>query len=549
MKNWNNTLRMSCFCVVSLSVVVALFPGTVRGQGFMVKPMKMEYAPRAGTKVKKVLELRNTLENVTRSLDLRLVELSQGTKGAWRIIEPGSGVDTSKLPSCLKWIKLSANKVDVKPLAMESVTVEVNIPASARGYYMAGIIAQTRPKANAKGINVVVRFLIPVLVDIQGRPVRQKIELSDIGMVYKEATAKAVPTTLVNLGISNKGRTYSRIQGQVKLEYLSKERWRPVSRAEYKKMGIMPGVVLSLDSDIKKRLPSGKYRLSAFLYVDGRRIKPLNKEVEFKGDPKVTSLATDTALVLEPTQVDLKCVPGSTRTTVIKVENASEDTVTIQAGAALPPSLAGVALGKLKGVELSCAPWLRVSPAKFTLRGGRKQNVRLIVRMPKDKASYSNYYGLLGLKASYPDGQSAGTTTSLVTVTNSKVEAKPAARIDNITLAGGEGSAYIIQIRGANLGSVHFLPKCRVALLDVRGQAVTQSILNGEPGIMLPLATRSFSSEMDFKDVKVGVYQLQASLDFASGEAATHRIRVRVAVEDGKKTVTVVTPEKKQASK
>jgi len=455
-------------------------------------------------------------------------------------------VDASKLASCLKWVKLSADSVNVKPLEMEPVTVSVTVPRGARGYYVAGIIAQTRPPKDAKGIAIVVRFLIPILVEIQGRPVRQKIELTDVGMLHKEATQERPPTTLVTLGVTNRGRTYSRVKGQVKLEYLSKDRWRPVARTEYKELGILPGVVLSLDSDIEKRLPSGKYRLSGLLYVDGRRVKPLVREVDFTGDPEVTRLAVDTALLLEPPQTDLNCVPGSTRTAVIKLENASEDAVTIQAFATIPPSLKGVAFGELKGVDLSCAQWLRVSPAKFTLRGGGKQNVRLIAQMPKDAVTRSNYYGLLVLKASYPDGQSAGTSTSLVNIANAEVEPAPAAQIDELTLAGGDASAYIIRIKTANVGSIHFTPKCRAALLGGTGQIVGQAVLSGEPGIMLPLQTRTFSGEMDFKDVEVGTYSLQASLSFAAGEAATKQILLDVSVEDGQKVVSIVVPEKKE---
>ncbi len=528
--------------LVALAGLALLFPASqsAHGQGFMVKPMKMEFSPRLGQTVEMVLELRNTGAKEARTLELRLVELSQQSNGSWNIIEPGSGVDTSKLRSCLKWVKLSADTVDVKPLEMGPITVSVKVPRDARGYYTAGLLAKIRPKPGVTGVAIVIRFLIPILVEVQGRPVRQKIELSDVGMTHREATPKTPATTMMTLGVTNKGRTYSRIKGQVKLEYFSNDRWRPVSRTQYKELGILPGVVLALDNDIEKRLPSGKYRLSALLYVDGRRIKPLVKEIDFTGDPTVTKLATDSALVLEPPQVDLKCVPGSTRTAVIKVENASEDAVRIQASAIIPPSLKGVALGELKGEDLSCEKWLRVSPAKFTLRAGRKQNVRLIAKMPRQGATHSNYYGLLVLNASYPDGQSAGTTTTLVAIANSRVEPAPAAQIDKLALAAGEGSSYIIQVKGANVGGVHFLPRCRVALLSEMGQVLNETILSGEPGIMLPLQLRSFAGVMDFKDVAVGTYQLRASLDFAPGKAATRQILLRVAVEDGKKAVTVV---------
>jgi hypothetical protein len=173
----------------------------------------------------------------------------------------------------------------------------------------------------------------------------------------------------------------------------------------------------------------------------------------------------------------------------------------------------------------------------------------LIAKMPKDQMKHSNYYGLLTLSASYPDGQSAGTTNLLVAISNSRIEPRFAAQIVKLTLAAGEGSGYIIQIKAANVGSVHFLPNSRATLLTAMGQSAGQITLSGEPGIMLPLATRRFSGEMDFKDVKVGIYQLRASLAFAPGEAVTKKILLRVAVEDGQKIVTIVKADKKDGPK
>jgi hypothetical protein len=66
---------------------------------------------------------------------------------------------------------------------------------------------------------------------------------------------------------------------------------------------------------------------------------------------------------------------------------------------------------------------------------------------------------------------------------------------------------------------------------------------------MLPLATRRFSGEMDFKDIEVGTYLLRASLAFAPGEAVTKQILLRVAVENGQKIVTLVEADKKDGPK
>ena len=536
--------RMACQVAVAMAFAAVLALGqSAQAQGFMVRPMKMEIAARPGQTVETVLELRNTGAEEARTLELRLVELAQSSDGGWQIIEPGSEVDTSKLPSCLKWIKLSADTLDVEPMEMAPVTVSLRPPPSARGFYLAGLIAQIKPKPVEKGITIVVRFLIPILLEIEGRPERQQIDLQDVGMVFRPAAENAPAGTLVSMAVANAGRTYSRIKGSVKVMFFLGGRWRPVSTAEIKDIGIIPGAGLNLKSDLGRRLPSGKYKLAATLYVDGRRVKPLEKEIEFEGDPTVTKLAVDTALVLDPPELTVAGAPGGMRTAVLKVENASEDEVNIEAASLVPPSLRGVAMGDLKGDDLSCAEWLEVSPAKFTLRAGGKQNIRVIAKMPKADTMQANYYGLVCLRATYPDGQGAGETKTLVCVANKGVEVKPAAQVAKMTLAAAEGAKYAVQARFANIGNVHFSPKCRALLVTGQGQTVTEIELAGEEGLMLPLETRDFSGEINFEKVEPGTYALKVVMDCGSGQGAADQMPIRVAVEEGQKTVTIIARE------
>ena len=532
----------ACWIYMAGLLFVLAASGNAHAQGFMVKPMKMEFAPRPGQTAEAVLDLRNTGADEARTLDLKLVELGQNSQGSWLIIEPGAEVDTSKLPSCLKWVKLSAESVDVAAMQVAPVTVTLKVPPNARGFYLAGLIAQSRPKPAEKGISIVIRFLIPILVEIEGRPQRQKIELSDAGMTFRKAEGDKPADTVVSMGVVNEGRTYSRIKGSVKVMFLLNDKWRPVSTADFRDLGIIPGAKLDLPADLGRRLPSGRYKLTAAMYVDGRRVKPLEKEIDFTGDPAVTKVAADTALVLDPLELSITAAPGSTRTSIIKVENASEDEVEITAVSSTPASLRGVAMGELKGDDLSCAGWLTVTPAKFTLRPGGKQNIRVIVMMPKTDKMQANYYGLLTLRATYPDGQSAGETTSLVCLGNPGAEVKPAVEGVKMTLAATDGAQYAIQARFANIGNVHFRPVCRAVLVDNRGQMVAKTELSGEEGLMLPLGTRDFSGILDFEKVEPGKYALTSDVEFAPGKIATQQLAIQVSEEEGRKVVTVITP-------
>ena len=60
---------------------------------------------------------------------------------------------------------------------------------------------------------------------------------------------------------------------------------------------------------------------------------------------------------------------------------------------------------------------------------------------------------------------------------------------------------------------------------------------------MLPLELRGFSGVIDFGNIEPGSYALKAVMDYGGGQGASKRIPVRVTVEEGKKVVTIITPQ------
>jgi hypothetical protein len=380
---------------------------------------------------------------------------------------------------------------------------------------------------------------------------RQKIELSGLGMEFREPTTEQPATTLVSMGITNNGGTYSRLKGASTVKYFSGEHWRNITTAEFKEVGIIPGVELNLKSDIGRSLPSGKYKVAGTLYVDGSRVKPLEKEIDFAGDPGITRAAVDAALDLNPTELSIKnALPGATRTAVIKVENASDDTVNVTTDMAIPAVLKGVAFGELKGEDLACAEWVKVTPEKFTLRGGARQNLRITAKMPDSELTQANYYALLGLRAGYLDGQSAGVTTALICVGNKNVEARPAASPMKLTIAAMQESSYVVVGRFGNVGNAHyFIPKCRATVTTAAGASVTGVLLSGKAGVMLPLEVRDFSGIIDFSKLAAGTYRLTAILEYAGTQVSTE-IPIRVSIgPDEQRTVEIVKLEEQPEEK
>jgi hypothetical protein len=534
MDNYTGTRWLSRCCLGLLAGLMALGAAdSAVGQGFMVQPMGMEVTARAGQSIEVPLKIRNLAGGQAGAVDLRLVELSQGEQGSWRDIEPDSGVDTSGLSSSLAWSSLSDNRAQIAPFEPAEVMLQLRVPPSARGSYFAAIIVETPGTEGATGLELRVRFLVPVFIEIDGRPVRQRVELDDVEMVYRDQASQ--PTTTAHLRVANRGKTFSRVRGELRIERENEGRWRPVTRVDIAERAIIPGITLELGGDLKRRLPSGTYRLRAELHVDGRRIAPLEKEITFEGDPDIDTLAYDTALMLTPEMVRMDVVPGATRTTALSIENPGDDPVTVRMAASTPRGLIGVEMGDLQGSALSAEPWTEIRPAQFTIRAGGRQNVRVMSRVPREGVQHANYYADMVLQGTYEDGQSAGETRSTVQLFNASLESEIDGDIEQLLLAeGDEPLRYIVQMRFANLGTVHLQPTARVVLLTPHGSGLRDVALAGEEGALLPLGKRSYGGEMDFSDIEPGYYALRSRITLTHERTITQQLILLVESEEAK---------------
>ena len=550
-------MRKQNHIVLVMAIALLASAGPAFGQ-FLVQPMRMDLAVRPGRIFKTTLDIQSLDPNEAHSIELSVVELTQWEDGEWRILEDPNtdDYDTSTLSSCKEWIRFRPASVDIGPMTAESVEVFLRVPPGIRGFYTAGILASLKPRPDATDITVLLRFLIPILAEVQGRPMRHSIKLEDIGMELVKAVGGKPATTMVSMDISNNGGTYSRLKAFAKVRGFWDGHWREVTDAEFKGVSIIPGAEFKLKHNIERSLPPGKYRISGVLYVDGRRAKRIEKELNFVGDTSITKVATDAPLDVLPSNVIINCRPGATRVATIKIRNASDETVNIQTGLALPGNLRGVAFGDLKGDDLDCTEWVKIEPESFTLLSMSQQSIRIIATMPKSAAiaMHPCYYALLGIFSTYPDGQRGGVTTAHICVTDESISAEPFVHGMKLSPALKGGSQYYIVARFGNFGRIHFTPiRCRAAVVDAadpmsRPRALT-ALSSSKSDIMLPLEVRDFSGIIDFSNVSAGTYRLAAALEYAPGEVATKQIGIRVLPQGQRKIVEVVKLEEELGEK
>ncbi|HUT46125.1 MAG TPA: hypothetical protein VMX36_07545 [Sedimentisphaerales bacterium] len=539
--------------IIAIGAALLVSAGPAFGQ-FTVQPMKLELAVTPGKIVKSVLRVKSFDPDEVYTIDMSVVELNQSEDGAWAIIEPNDitdpnsdffGFDISKLSSCKEWISMRPNNFQLDPDGVVPVEISLSVRRGVRGFFGAGILATTSPMRGVGDVSIVVRFVVPVILEIQDRPIRPRVQATDVGMEFIPTTGEYEARTMVSMDIENTGGTFSRVRPAVRIWSFSGGHWRVITTTEFQETGIIPGAKLKLRTDISKNLPKGKYKAAGILFVDGRRTKRVEKEMEFAGDPAVARVAADAPLDLDPVDVTMDGMPGATRTATLKVYNASDETVNIRTAMGLPGILQVGAFGDVKGEDLDCTGWLKVTPEQFTLRGeGGQQTLRIVTTMPDTSMPHPSYFSLLALWASYPDGQQAGHTTANICVRNNLVDAQPVAEAMKLTLQDLGESKYLVVARFGNYGTVQFVPiRVKAALTILSGPSaginIVSTFLRGNRNLMLPFETREFSEVLDLSYVPADRYSLAAAIEYAPGKWEPKQMAIRVSIEGERRIVQI----------
>lgn len=547
--------------MAAIGAALLLGAGSAFGQygSFTVTPMKVELKVTPGKEVNTVLYIQNLDPNESYPIDLSVVELTQSHAGDWMIVDPNDPnsftdpnsplfqFDLRRLSSCSNWIRMRSNAVTLEPSQRVPVEVSIRVARGKRGFFTAGILATVRPRQGMTGVPLSVQFLVPVVVEIQTRPPRAKVQATGVELEHVPASGAGPATTLVTMGIQNNGGTLSQLKPLARIYAFSKNHWHLVTTTEFPDKRIIPGAILKLKADTRKALPSGKYKVRGELYVDGRRTKPVERIIDFVGDPRINNVAADAPLDLKPLDLTIDCIPGSLRAETITVFNASDETVNIQVASGLPSHLQAVVRDNVKGIDLDCTNWLQITPQAFTLPGGGgRYNVQVVARLPVG-ATQPCYYSLLALWATYPDGQRAGFKTANIFARNSSVAAQPAAAGLSVGIQDLDESKYLITAKFSNLTTIHFKPlTVKAGVIPTSGPLGAQGIaristyLSGDPRPMLPFEDRTFTGDLDLSLLPAGRYLLIGRLEFAPGEYARATRIIDISLQGEQRIVQTV---------
>jgi len=521
--------------IIGVLVIILAAGGSAFGH-FIVQPMKMVVPVTAGRRVPLEVSIENTANDKTDNVSLKIADIAQDANGIWQIIEPDSTFDKSRLRSCQSWLHLAGDSVEVRPLARVPIRLYVDVPVGTRGYYCGALVASAlmqTEKTDGVTTAMVLEFVVPIIINVQGRPMPQKIQLTNADLQFRPQSMNSSAGTFAALTVKNDGGTYSLLKAYSRVWGKLGGHWRKVADVEYPgDISIIPGAEFTIRRDIGRPLPGGEYKVEGYLYVDGAPADDIRREFEFKGDTRVRPgpVQPGIALDLDTRQLSLETVPGQTRIGTILVVNASDEQVAVDVTAGLPEHMESTVWENIRGDQFACTDWLQVTPTQFTLQGRQRQNLRIVSSMPAS-ANQANYYAMISLSAKFPDGQEGGKTNAYVCVTNKSAPQLVRVVGFPVNLAELTSGRYIATARFGNFGDTHIQASCQGVLTawgtnELYTKMVMESV--GEGGAMLPLETRPFNGVLDIAGVPAGRYRLTAILIHGKGETAQSQTVVEI---------------------
>ena len=539
----------------AFAFALALAPASAPAQGFMVKPMKIELSPRPGQTMRTPLSLRSTLQT-PQTVDLQVLDLGQGGGGSYALITPtdtegsatASAASAAPEHSCRAWTSLSASSLLVPPMQEAEVMIEWRVPPGARGAYAAAIIAQTRPPEGAAGVGISIRFLIPLILEIQGPPQRQQIALTDAALALRDGSEGQPADTVGAVVLENRGRTHSRVKAELTVMGRQGERWQRVATVGYREFGFLPGQRVEMTEALPRRLPSGDYRLVAALTVDGRRERPLEKEIAFVGDPTAgAELVGEVDLALEPGRVEVEGIPGARRSAFVTLRNPSEESLRVACIVEQPEALKGVAMGETLGDHFSGHEWADISPAQFVMAPRSERRLAVRFEYPAEGLDQGAFYSRLRVLAAYSDGQMAGELGAMLVAKNQRAEAEPKMVGVRLAVTGRDEGVYSVLATFANVGGVHVDPRAVAQVYSgTAALAPTRTVpmeRGEEAGVVLPLSQPRFTGELDVRNLEPGAYLLRVICTYGSaeGQSVDQQIGFRVTEPaEGKREVELI---------
>lgn len=478
------TVIVSCACAAELLLSFA--------------PMLVELTVVPGAVETFEIVILNKSKVDSADFQIYLADIVQGLDGEYDLQEVGASQY-----SCAKWISLSADEAIVGPNSTLAITGTLKVPRGVSGGRYAAIVLELLPQESKADpvfatTTFVQRFVTVIEVFLPAPQVRNALSVTGFNVMYatEDPVYESVygkNAVILSAELKNDGNTHAFVSGRMILRDQSGKRLLEIPLGAGRGI-VLPETTVNLSSVLSDGLASGNYTADISVRYGGMR--PATAKVPFSIGESGTEVAKmDASAVIapfsvDPDQLNLSGLAGSTVARALVVENRSDQTIRIEGRTT---TLAFDDEGELIEEESvledetlsthSCVDWIELRPNAVEIRPRARQVVRMMISIPKGESGgkYANVVftatPVASGESSTPDGSTWSGESGTVVFLRVGKELEPIAELTPITIDdGGPSVGTVFGTVFSNTGTIHVKPR---ASLTLKRRVMPESV----PGI------------------------------------------------------------------
>ncbi|PLV56391.1 DUF916 domain-containing protein [Thermotoga sp. SG1] len=482
--------------VVLMTVIFVSAVFFAQGISVRMDPIVVSKTVSPGTSFSYEIFLENDSEFDPITLKAMVMDVTETVDGAYDLRDPGS----TKY-SIARWVRVEPDTITVQPKETKTVIVTVNVPRGVSGGLYGAIAFEIqgpqtpetqRPAEEGAYGEVEFKYRMASFLEVVLSGTRQRVEA--FPAYFKVERSDDIPSIrmqigdgalVFTLGVLNRSNVHIVTKGTLTIK--TKE-GRTIAKMP---LGggrgvILPESTVNMRTITRRFFPPGEYVARAVVDYGGRR--PIVAETLFT----ITTERVETGeeeretgpvmITVDPVNIEIKAVPGSYRSEIVKISNLGEETLQVK-GKILP--LAYDLYGDLLPEEERGTPpdWIKLTPSSFTLKPGQSRNVRIAVRIPKDFTG--GYYADVLFRTG--GSLQAETGTNLLVFSGKDEDITREASADIVYEIKEDG--IYADIVFENTGNYHLMPTVTFGLNRITPQQVT------DEGLIIPEKVESLIQE------------------------------------------------------
>jgi len=517
---------------------IILCPAIAWANEFMVSPMSVEFEARPGQNYSIPIEVNNhaTGKGVLQ-LKTYLSPLGQDSQGNLQVVSNPPQGAMRENGSVGEWAAIPQAELAMASLETREFLLNVHIPPHARGTYYGALVVETVPPENVSGVAIVIRFLIPIFVEVQGGHARIEPVVGECGMRFGSYGERdnEVKGAFSWFDIENGSEFLSMVSGRIIT--IAKDGPRPVMMAdkELEPFPVLPGAKVQFTDYLGRDLPAGTYELRMHLDANGRQLRTLTQEIAYPGNPAYLAAGKRVFCRVTPEIVELNVRPGSRTGGTFEIENLGSGDITVTS------DLADYAHpeGARQSQAFSAASWGEVRPGSFDLRAGRKRNVRVMFSAPKEQAGAPYRYALAHLKAADNQGEEEMVGSVVFALRDAGITPEYLLEARGLRVAPAKGNVWEVPLSLVNKGNAHVEARLQGQLTQgAGGEAHSQMTFGRDSLLIMPGQEATAVGQLEAGNIKVGQYVLEVVVSYADKREVVRRA-VQVSRKDGRTSLVL----------